>query len=74
MNNYCLYSVGPLSGNFEQTVRVDHEGLPHFYTHPELQLCENIASNGEPYYLDILMNTLFFEPPFDSSLRFKLRL
>lgn len=67
MNNYCLYSVGPMSGNFEQTIRVVHEGLPHFYTHPELQFCENFANNGQPFYLCILENTLIFRPPFERS-------
>ena len=60
MNNYCLYSDGSLSGNFEQTVRVEHEGLSHFHTHPQLQLCENFANNEKPFYLCILVNTWFF--------------
>ena len=67
MNNYCLYPDGSLSGNFEQSITVDHEGLPHFHTHPELQICENFANNGKPFYLCILANTLFFGPPFERS-------
>lgn len=63
MNNYCLYPDGSLSGNFEQSITVDHEGLPHFHTHPELQICENFANNGEPFYLRILMNTWFLQAP-----------
>lgn len=63
MNNYCLYSDGSLSGNFEQTVRVEHEGLSHFHTHPQLQLCENFANNEKPFYLCILVNTWFFLAP-----------
>lgn len=60
VNNYCLYSDGSLSGNFEQTVRVEHEGLSHFHTHPQLQPCENFANNEKPFYLCILVNTWFF--------------
>jgi hypothetical protein len=57
MNNYCLYWGVPLSGDYERTVRVGHEGSSHFHTHPELQLCENFASQGELFYLCILANT-----------------
>ena len=55
-----IYRSVALSGNFEQTVRVEHEGLSHFHTHPQLQLCENFANNEKPFYLCILVNTWFF--------------
>jgi hypothetical protein len=63
MNNYCLYSAGPMVGNFERTVRVVHEELPHFHTHPELQLFEHSASKAKLFYLCLLANTSDFRPP-----------
>ena len=57
VNNYCLYPDGPVFGDFEPTIRVEHERLPHLHTHPELQLCENFANKKGLFYLCILQNT-----------------